>query len=79
MNNVLDAKILLKPPLFIKNTSPSLQKLRQCNKDLTNHQTKINTAIITKLLKLQNNYNFKILKSIVKKNTLKIACIIIYV
>ena len=41
--------------LFIKNISLSLQKLRQYNKSLTKHQTKINTAIITNQLKLQKN------------------------
>ena len=35
--------------------SLSLQKLRQYNKNLTKHQTKINTAIITNQLKLQKN------------------------
>ena len=49
----------------------SLQKRRQYNKNLTKHQTKINTAIITNLLKLQKNQNFKILKSIVKNNKFK--------
>ena len=33
--------------MFIKNISLSLQKLRQYNKSLKKHQTKINTAIIT--------------------------------
>ena len=49
INNVLDAKMVLKTHLFIKNISLSLQKLRS----LTKHQTKINTAIITNQLKLQ--------------------------
>ena len=45
INNVLDAKMVLKTHLSIKNISLSLQKL-QYNKNLTT-QTKINTAIIT--------------------------------
>ena len=49
--------------LFIKNISLSLQKLRQYNKNLTKHQTKINTAINKNWLKLQKNWNFKILKT----------------
>ena len=49
INNALDAKMVLKTHLFIKNISLSLQKLRS----LTKHQTKINTAIITNQLKLQ--------------------------
>ena len=55
INNVLDAKMVLKTHLFIKNISLSLQKLRQYNKNLTKHQTKTNTAIITNQLKLQKN------------------------
>ena len=48
LNNVLDAKMVLKTHLFIKNISLSLQKLRQYNKNLTKYQTKkINTAINT--------------------------------
>ena len=47
INNVLDAKMVLKTHFFIKNISLSLQKLRQYNKNLTKHQTKINTAINT--------------------------------
>ena len=47
INNALDSKMVLKTHLFIKNISLSLQKLRQYNKSLTKHQTKINTAIIT--------------------------------
>ena len=34
--------------LFMKNISLSLQKLRHYNKNLTKHQTKINTAIIAR-------------------------------
>ena len=80
INNALDSKMVLKTHLFIKNISLSLQKLRQYNKSLTKHQTKINTAIITNQLKLQKNENFKILKSIViVKNILKIAYKNIYV
>ena len=53
MNNALDAKMVLKTHLFIKNISLSLQKLRQYNnKSLTKHQTKINTAIARNQLKL---------------------------
>ena len=55
INNVLDAKMVLKTHLFIKNISVPLQKLRQYNKNLTKHQTKINTTIITNQLKLQKN------------------------
>ena len=51
INNALDSKMVLKTHLFIKNISLSLQKLRQYNKSLTKHQTKINTAIITNQLK----------------------------
>ena len=48
MNNVLnDAKMVLKTHLFIKNISLFLQKLRQCNKNLTKYQAKINTSINT--------------------------------
>ena len=71
--------MVLKTHFFIKNISLSLQKLRQYNKSLTKHQTKINTAIITNQLKLQKNQNFKILKSIFKKNIIKIAYKGIYV
>ena len=45
----------------------SLQKLRQFNKNLRKHQTKMNPAINTNYLKLQKNWNLKILKSIVKR------------
>ena len=55
VSNVLDAKMLLKTHLLIKNILLSLQKLRQYNKNLMKHQTKINTAIITNQLKLQKN------------------------
>ena len=55
INNVVDAKMVLKTHLFIKNISLSLKKLRQYNKSLTKHQTKINTAITTNQLKLQKN------------------------
>ena len=55
INNALDANMVLKTHLFIKNISLSLQKLRQYNKSLTKHQTKINTAIITNQLKLQKD------------------------
>ena len=55
INNALDSKMVLKTHLFIKNISLSLQKLRQYNKSLTKHQTKINTAIIRDQLKLQKN------------------------
>ena len=55
MNNALDAKMVLKTHLFIKNISLSLQKIRQYNKSLTKNQTKINTAITTNQLKLQKN------------------------
>ena len=55
INNVLDAKMVLKTYLFIKNISLFLQKLRQYNKSLTKHQTKINTAIIRNQLKLKKN------------------------
>ena len=47
INNVLDAKIVLKTLLFIKNILLYLQKLRQYNKNLTKHQTKVNTAVDT--------------------------------
>ena len=48
INNVLnDAKMVLKTHLFIKNISLFLQKLRQCNKNLTKYQAKINTSINT--------------------------------
>ena len=47
INNLLDAKMVLKTQLFIKNISVFLQKLCQYNKNLTKHQTKINTAINT--------------------------------
>ena len=40
-------KIVLKTHLFNENISISLQKLRQDNKKLRKHQTKINTAINT--------------------------------
>ena len=39
--------MVLKTHLLIKNIWLSLQKLHQYNKNLTKHQTKINTAIIT--------------------------------
>ena len=44
---MLDTKMVLKTHLFIKSISLSLQKLCQYNKNLTKHQTKINTAIST--------------------------------
>ena len=44
--------MVFKTHLFIKNISFSLQKLRQYNKSLTKHQTKINTTIITKPIKI---------------------------
>ena len=47
INNLLDAKVVLKTQLFIKSISVFLQKLCQYNKNLTKHQTKINTAINT--------------------------------
>ena len=55
INNALDSKMVLKTHFFIKNISLSLQKLRQYNKSLPKHQTKINTAVITNQLKLQKN------------------------
>ena len=45
LNNVLDAKMVLKTHFFIKNISLSLQFLRQYNKSLTKREIKINTAI----------------------------------
>ena len=39
--------MVLKIHLFVKNISVSLLNLRQYNKNLTKHQTKINTAIKT--------------------------------
>ena len=42
----LDAKMVLKTHLFMKNILLSLQKLCQY-KNLTKHQTKLNTAINT--------------------------------
>ena len=44
-NNVYQKKIILKTHLFIKNILGSLQNLFQCNKNLSKHQTKINTTI----------------------------------
>ena len=40
INNALDAKMVLKTHLFIKNISLSLQKLLHYNKSLTKHQKK---------------------------------------
>ena len=44
---MLDKKIVYKTHLLDKNIALSLQKLRQYNKNLGKHQTKINTAINT--------------------------------
>ena len=49
-NNIYQNKIILKTHLFIKNILGSLLKLFQCNKNLSKHQTKVNTAINTNLL-----------------------------
>ena len=38
--------MVLKTHFFIKNISLSLQKLRQYNKNLTKHQTKINKQLL---------------------------------
>ena len=50
----LDAKMVLKTHLFIKNISLSLQKLRQYNKNLTKYQHGNYSKLIkiTKKLKL---------------------------
>ena len=48
-NNVYQKKIILKTHLFVKNILGSLQKLFQCNNNLSKHQTKINAAINTNL------------------------------
>ena len=45
-------KISYHTHLFNENISLSLQKLRQYNKNLRKHQTKISTAINTNKLKL---------------------------
>ena len=76
MNNVLDVKMVLKHIYSLKIFRFLYRSFRQYNKILTKHQTKINTAIIKNLKK---NQNFKILKSIVKKNKLKIVYKSIYV
>ena len=44
---MLDAKMVLKTHLVIKNIPLSLQKLRQDNKNLRKHETKINTTCNT--------------------------------
>ena len=49
-NNVYQKKIILKTHLLIKNILSSLQKLFQCNNNLSKHQTKISTVINTNLL-----------------------------
>ena len=48
MMDVLDKKIVLKTHLSNINISVSLEKLRQYNKSLTKHETKLETAINTK-------------------------------
>ena len=48
-NNVYQKKIILKAHLFVKNILGFLQKLFQCNNNLSKHQTKINAAINTNL------------------------------
>ena len=48
-NNVYQKKIILKAHLFVQNILGSLQKLFQCNNNLSKHQRKINTAINTNL------------------------------
>ena len=47
INNVLDQKIVFKTHLFSKNSSLSLQNLRQYYNYRRKQQTKINTAINT--------------------------------
>ena len=62
-NNALDQKTVFETHLLHTNISHSLQKLRQYNKKSQQHQTKINTAININYLKLQKDWNFKILKN----------------
>ena len=47
--------MVFKTNLFLKNILLYLQKLQKYNKNLTKHQTKINTAININELKLQKN------------------------
>ena len=68
-NNVYQKKIILKTHLFIKNILGSLQNLFQCNKNLSKHQTKINTTI--KLTYYKRTESSKV--QFITKNKLKIV------